>query len=245
MEEWVKVGIPGFDELFEKGIPKGISTLVAGGPGSGKTIFGLQTLNHAALNGEKCLYMSFEESPERLKKHMHDFGWNPEELEEKGLLIIKRYDPLEVTRIVEALLEKTKGELLIKATPVFLPEGFKPDRIVVDSLSSIAAAFIGREENYRIYAEQLFRYFEELGATSFLISETETDPRRLTRSGVEEFLADGVIVLYNLRKGDRRENAIEIIKIRGAKFQKKVVVMEIIGGKGIVVYPTQKVFGEF
>lgn len=245
MEEWVKVGIPGFDELFEKGIPKGISTLVAGGPGSGKTIFCLQTLNYAALNGEKCLYISFEESPERLKKHMHDFAWNPEELEEKGLLIIKRYDPLEVTRVVEALLEKAKGELLIEATPVLLPEGFKPDRIVVDSLSSIAASFVGREENYRIYAEQLFRYFEGLGATSFLITETEADPKRLTRSGVEEFLADGVIVIYNLRKGDRRESAIEILKMRGAKFQKKVVVMEIVEGNGIVVYPTQKVFGEF
>jgi circadian clock protein KaiC len=245
MDEWAKAGIPGFDELFDKGIPKGVSTLVAGGPGSGKTIFCLQTLNYAAQNGEKCLYMSFEESPERLKKHMHDFGWNPEELEEKGLLRIERYDPLEVSRIVEALLEKAKGELLIDATPVILPEGFKPDRIVVDSLSSIAASFAGREENYRVYAEQLFRHFEDLGVTSFLITETEADPKRLTRSGVEEFLADGVIVIYNLRKGDQRESAIEVLKMRGAKFQKKVVVMEIVDGKGMAVYPTQKVFGDF
>jgi circadian clock protein KaiC len=245
MEDWTKTGIEGLDELFDKGIPKGVSTLVAGGPGSGKTIFCLQTLNYAALNGEKCLYMSFEESPERLKKHMNDFGWNPDELEEKGLLRIERYDPLEVTRVVEALLEKAKGELLIEATPVLLPEGFKPDRIVVDSLSSIAASFVGREENYRVYAEQLFRHLEDLGVTSFLISETEADPSKLTRSGIEEFLADGVIVMYNLRKGDSRESAVEILKMRGAKFQKKVVVMDIVDGKGIVVYPKQKVFGDF
>ena len=245
MEEWTKVGIEGFDELFDKGIPRGVSTLVAGGPGTGKTIFCLQTLNHAALNGEKCLYMSFEESPERLRKHMHDFGWNPEELEEKGLLRIERYEPLEVTRIVEALLEKTKGELLIDATPVLLPEGFKPDRVVVDSLSSIAASFVGREENYRVYAEQLFRHLEDLNVTSFLITESEADPARLTRSGIEEFLADGVIVIYNLRKGDMRESAIEVLKMRGAKFQKKVVLMEIVDGSGMAVYPNQKVFGEF
>jgi circadian clock protein KaiC len=243
--DWIKTGVPGFDELFEKGIPKGVSVLVAGGPGSGKTIFCLQTLNYAALQGEKCLYMSFEESEEKLRMHMRDFGWNPEELEEKGLLVIKRYDPLEVSRTVEALLEKARKELLIEADPVFLPEGFKPDRIVIDSLSSISTAFYGNERNYRMYAEQLFRYLESLNATSFLITETETDPTRYSRSGVEEFLADGVIVLYNIRKGERRESAIEVLKMRGAKFQRKIVPMEIISQKGIVVYPTQKVFGEF
>jgi KaiC/GvpD/RAD55 family RecA-like ATPase len=243
--DWVKTGVPGFDDLFEKGIPKGSSVLVAGGPGSGKTIFCLQTLSYAASKGEKCLYMSFEESEERLKAHMRDFGWDPDGLEKKGLLMIKRYDPFEVGRTVEALLEKARRELLIEADPVFLPEGFKPDRIALDSLSAISAAFYGREEGYRMYAEQLFRYLESLGVTSFLISETESDPARYTRSGVEEFLADGVVVLYNIRKGDRRESAIEVLKMRGAKFQKKIVPMEITSGKGIVVYPEQKVFGEF
>ncbi len=242
-DEWIKLGIPGIDSLFEKGIPKGTANLLSGGPGSGKTILSLQTLNYGATHGEKCLYMTFEESPERLRKHMHDFGWNPEELEKKGLLVIKQYDPFEITRMVEALLEKAKRELLIEATPLVLPDGFKPDRIAVDSLSAIAAPFIGREENYRIYVEYLFKYFESLGATSFFISEPGTDDSQtLTRSGVEEFLADGVILLYNVRKGGMRESAVEILKMRGAKFQKKAVFMEINGGEGIVVYPTHRVF---
>ncbi|MCK5022798.1 MAG: hypothetical protein KAS04_01360, partial [Candidatus Aenigmarchaeota archaeon] len=61
---YVKVGIDGFDSLFEYGIPKGSSILVAGGAGSGKTIFCLQMIADAAMKGEKCLYMSFEESEE-------------------------------------------------------------------------------------------------------------------------------------------------------------------------------------
>lgn len=246
MVEWLRVGIPGFDDLLEKGVPRGISTLVCGGPGSGKTIFCLQSLYYGASQGEKCLFMSFEESADRLRQHMVDFGWNPEKLEDEGLLIIKRYDPYEVSRSVEALLEREEGGLLIDAPPVFIPEGFAPDRIAVDSLSAIAAPYAAREESYRLYVEQLFRYLEGLGATSFLISETEQSPDqliRLTRSGIEEFLADGVVVLYSLRKGDMRENAVEILKIRGARFQKKIVAMEIVDGKGIVVYPKQKIFG--
>lgn len=240
--EWTQTGIEGFDSLMEKGIPKGTATLVCGGPGSGKTIFCLQILNHHASNGKKCIYMTFEESEERLRKHMLDFGWDAEGLEKKGNLVIRRFDPFEITRSVEALLEKAKGELLIEATPVLFPKGFKPDIIAVDSLSAIAAAFVGKEETYRIYIEQLFRLFEDMKATSFLITESTQIPVKITSSDVEEFLADGVFILYNIKRGNIRESAIEILKMRGAKHQKKIVAIQITD-RGIEVYPEQEVFG--
>jgi len=241
--KWVNVGIPGFDDLLDKGIPKGTTTLICGGPGSGKTIFALQTLSFGATNGEKCVYMTFEESEGRLRNHMRDFGWDAEKLEKKGNLLIKRYDPFAITRQVEALLEKSKGELLIDVSPILFPKDFKPDRVVIDSLSAIAAAFVGKEDTYRIYIEQLFRLLEQIGATSFLITESTQIPIKLTSSGVEEFLADGVVVLYNIQRENIRESAIEILKLRGAGFQKKMVAMEIKGGVGIIVYPKQEVFG--
>lgn len=241
--EFVKTGIPGFDKLLEKGIPKGSSILLCGGPGSGKTIMGLQILNNAAINGEKCIYMTFEENEDKLRHHMEDFGWDAKKLEKEGNLVIKRYDPFSITRSVEALLEKAKGELMIDVSPVLFPEGFKPDRVVIDSLTAISSAFYGKEETYRIYIEQLFRLLEGIGATSFLITESTQIPVKLTQSGVEEFLADGVIVLYNMKNGNIRESAIEVLKLRGASFQKKIVAMKIQGGVGIVVYPDQEVFG--
>lgn len=239
-KEYIKTGIKGFDGLFEKGIPKGNAVLIAGGAGSGKTIMCLQILAEAARKGEKCLYMSFEESEERLRMHMKDFGWNPSELEKKGNLVIKRFSVFDIARSIDALLAKRKGELLIDVNPVILPEGFKPDKIVVDSLTSIASAFAG-SDTYRSYVEQLFRFFEEMGTTSFLITETEQIPKIFSPTGVEEFLADGVVVLYNIRKGDIRENAIEVLKMRGAKHKKKIVAMQITG-EGIEVYPEQEVF---
>ncbi|MAG91839.1 hypothetical protein CMO83_04130 [Candidatus Woesearchaeota archaeon] len=113
VHEFVQTGIPGFDQLLDKGIPKGTATLLCGGPGSGKTIFGLETLHHAANRGEKCIYMTFEENEEKLRHHMEDFGWDAKKLEEEGKLLIKKYDAFSITRSVEALLEKAKGELLI------------------------------------------------------------------------------------------------------------------------------------
>lgn len=239
---YVVTGIPGFDDLFENGIPKGSAILVAGGAGSGKTIMCLQTFNYHASKGKKCFYMSFEESEEKLLKHMKEFGWDSEKLVKQGNLKIRRMSPFEITRSVEGMLEKEKGELLIDINPVILPEGFKPDFIVVDSLTAIASAFTGKQESYRIYIEQLFRFFEKLGATSFLITETKQIPEIFSTTGVEEFLADGVIVLYNFKRGDIRENAIEILKMRGEKHQKKIVAMQITE-KGVIVYPEQEVFG--
>jgi len=242
-EEAVFSGIEGFDELLTEGIPRGSSVLVAGGAGSGKTIFCLQTLFHQATEGKKCLYMSFEEREDRLVDHMKSFGWDVDKVIKKGKLKVMRINPFDITRNVDALLAQQKGELLIDIDPVIIPKGFKPDFIALDSLTAIASAFTGKEENYRIYIEQLFRFFEKIGATSFLITETEQIPKIFSKTGVEEFLADGVVVIYNLKHGNVRESAIEILKLRGAAHQKKIVAMQITG-EGIVVYPEQEVFSE-
>ena len=241
-KKYIKTGIPGFDALFERGIPRGSAILVAGGAGSGKTIFCLQTLAHHASNGKKCFYMSFEESNEKLIQHMKDFGWDAEKLIKSGKLKIQRYSPFEISRSVEAMLAKEKGELLIDIQPVVLPEGFKPDFIVLDSLTAVASAFIGREDSYRVYLEQLFSFFETMGSTSFLITETKQIPDIFSTTGVEEFLADGVFVFYNIKRGNCKESAIEVLKMRGEKHQKKIVAMRITN-EGIVVYPEQEVFG--
>jgi len=243
VNQYVKTGVEGLDALFYKGIPIGSSTLLAGGAGSGKTILGLQILANHARKGKKCLYMSFEESEDSLVHHMEDFGWKPWELIREGNLVIKRFNPFEITRSVDALLMKAKGELLIDVDPVILPRDFKPDLIVVDSLTAIASAFTGKEESYRIYIEQLFRFFEKIGATSFLVTETRQIPTIFSQTGVEEFLADGVIVLYSIKRGNVREKAIEVLKLRGAGHEKRIVAFQITD-KGVVVYPEQEVFGE-
>lgn len=241
--KFLVTGIPGLDELFYDGIPEKSSMLIAGGVGSGKTIMCLQILAYHASRGKKCIYMSFEESEERLTSHMEDFGWNPEKLKKSGKLVIKRFNPFEITRSVDALLMKSKGELLIDMEPVMFPENFKPDIIVVDSLTAIASTFIGKEDNYRLYAEQMIKFFEKIGATSFLITETKQIPTIFSTTGVEEFLADGVIVLYNIKRGNIRESAIEILKLRGGRHQKKIIALQITEA-GIVVYPEQEIFGK-
>ncbi len=239
-----QTSIPGLDALFTHGIPEGSSVLIAGGTGSGKTILCSQILTQAAEH-KKCLYLSFEETEERIKQHLDDFGWDWRTSEKAGTLKIVRKEAYLLTDNIEAMLAHARGELLIDINEVLevFPKNFKPDIVVIDSLTAIAAAFPKETGNYRIFVEVLFRYLQQQGVTSFLISETDQVPQKYSPEGVEEFLADGVIVLYAIRRGNVRENAIEILKMRGKKKKKKIVAMQITN-KGVVVYPEQEVFGE-
>ncbi len=250
IERYDLTGIPGLDKLFEHGIPKGSIVVVAGGTGSGKTNMCLQILNHHALKGKKCYYMGFEESEDRLVEHMKIFGWDPDSLIASGNLKIKRFLTSEIYYYdkkkgsdIQAMMTKEIDPLLMELEPLAITEdvGFKPDFIVLDSLSAVSSTFRGKEQSYRIYVERLFRFFEKIGSTTFLITETQQIPEIFSPTGVEEFLADGVIVLYNIRRQNVRENAIEVLKMRGAKHQKKIVAMQI-NDEGVNVYPEQEVF---
>jgi circadian clock protein KaiC len=249
--KYISTGITGFDELFERGIPKGANVIVAGSAGSGKTIFCLQTLTHHARRGKKCLYMSFEEPESQLIDHMREFGWNPDEVILSNNLKIKMfltsdiyYDMQPGGQGVDAMIANDSDSLLMDLKPLAITKtiGFKPDMVVLDSLTAIASSFMGREQSYRFYVERLFRFFKGIGCTTFLITETPDKTDVYSPTGVEEFIADGVIVLYNLRNGNIRESGIEILKMRGSRHQKKIVAMQI-DTKGISVYPDLEIFG--
>lgn len=189
------------------------------------------------------MYVSFEESEERIIKGMKNFGWDVQKFIENGDLLIQKINPLDILRMKFGSLggSGSATEVSYKIKPLVIPKDFHPDVIAVDSLSAIIAVSVTKEKNYRVYLQQLFSFFEETGATSFLITETDSMPIRYSETGIEEFLADGIIVLYNIQKKDVRENAIEVLKMRYGKHQKKMVFMEITD-KGIKVYPKKYVF---
>lgn len=241
--ERVKTGITGFDSLIDKGIPVGSTVVVKGGPGSGKTIFCLQTCMNFAKQGKKCLYLSFEESEKKLLEHMQSCGgWKtvPENV------MIKHMDIAHVWAALKIAIGKRRGVELLSTSDAIvreaelIPKGFNPDLVVFDSLSAVSSVFSESISEYRIYLEEIYRTLERSGALSLLI--VEKNPLADEGSTFEEFMADGVFVLYSVRKGDMRESGVEVLKLRGTKHQKKIVAMQITD-KGIVVYPEQQVFG--
>ncbi len=241
-EEYILTGIPGFDKLFDTnvGIPVGSAVLIEGGHGSGKTLFCLTTLASMCQAGKKCLFMSFEESEENLLEHMEGFGWEARKWVKEGLLRVKRFDAIDVSRSIEALLSAAKKELLIEVDPVFFPKDFNPDFVAIDSLTSIASAFSGQESRFRVYMEQLFRYLEKNQITNFLVREVSS-PSHIGTTFKEQgeavsFLSDGIIVIYNvIYDSGNRASAIEILKMRGVGFKKRIVSLKIEANGGVKI----------
>src|ERR1700683_2077633 len=84
-----RTGIEGFDEITDGGLPRGRTTLVEGGPGSGKTIMALQSLVHGArFEDEPGIFVAFEESSERIMANAEKFGWDLLELQKKKLFFL-------------------------------------------------------------------------------------------------------------------------------------------------------------
>ncbi|MCW1297975.1 MAG: hypothetical protein OH354_01540 [Candidatus Parvarchaeota archaeon] len=237
----VSSGIPGLDELVYGGIERGSIVLVSGSCGAGKTIFGMQFIYEALNRGEKCAFISLEEPVERVRKYFSKFGYEINKFEKEKKLLILHIEPNEIASKIEFQTKKKKMLAVnIRQTPIFFSKEDKIDRIVIDSVSALESAFT-EKKTYRLYIHELFKNLRSTGATCLVLTETYGKEDRYSRSGVEEFLADGVIVLYHFKHGNQRLRAIEIVKMRGSKHSNKIVPFNITEN-GIKVYPTEEVY---
>ena len=234
-------GIPGFDELLYGGIEKGSIVLLSGSCGAGKTIFGMQFLYEALKNGEKCAFISLEEPIDRIKKYFSKFGWELSKFEKEKKLLLLYIEPNEIASKIEFQAKKKRMLTVnIKQTPIFFSKEEKIDRIVIDSISALESAFTEKKA-YRVYINELFKNLRSTEATCLILTEIQGKEEKYSRTGIEEFLADGVIVLYHFRHGNQRLRAIEILKMRGSKHSNKIVPFNITE-TGIRVYPTEEVY---
>ena len=169
-EKTLKTLIQGFDDLYaEGGVPRGNSILVAGGTGTGKSTLCRQICYNLVSNGKNCMYVSFEESIEKIKKSMDTFGWNAQKYMDDGHFLIQKINPLDILRMKFGSISGSGSatEISYKIKPLIIPKGFNPEVIIVDSLTAVISASLSKEKNYRVYLQQLFSFVEEAGATSF------------------------------------------------------------------------------
>ncbi len=218
--ERLSTGAEGLDKLMHGGIPEGFNVLIAGAPGTGKTILGLQFIHDGVKNGEPGIYVSFEQFKEDIIRQAEQFGWDDIRDERLfSLLSIKHKD-------IQSFMAYLKDEVEMK----------KAKRLVIDSLSvvSVYTNILEDPEHIKLMdlsvdihsrtpqdPEQLRRQtiyhilakIKELGVTTLLIAE-QIEPEKLTRDEVSEFVADGVIIMKKVLIGKDVIRSISVEKMR-------------------------------
>lgn len=203
-------GIKGLDEITKGGLPKGRPTLICGSAGCGKTLFAMEFLMRGALDfGEPGVFMTFEESPEDLAKNFISLGFDLHDLTSRGL-IATDHVYIERSEIEETGEYDLEG-LFIRLGSAIDSIGAK--RVVLDT---IEALFSGLSNAAIIRAElrRLFHWLKERGVTAIVTGES--GDKMLTRYGLEEYVADCVILLDFRIDKQISTRRLRIIKYRGS-----------------------------
>ncbi len=231
--EKLPTGIESFDIIAKGGLPRGRTTLLSGTAGSGKTVFAVQFLAAGIKAGEYGVFVTFEEPADDIRANMRSFGWELDEWEREGRFALVDASPDPHMESVEtgaydlsALLARI--EYAVKKT--------NATRVAVDSLGAVFSQFsdqsLVRRELFRISAA-----LKALGVTALLTAERVLDYGPVARFGVEEFIADNVMILRNVLEQETRRRTIEILKFRGTDHQKGEFPVTIVPDQGIVVIP--------
>ena len=222
-------GIEGLDDITEGGLPQGRPTLVCGAAGCGKTIFAMEFIIHGAEMGEPGVFVSFEESIEDLKKNFISMNSNLNDLIDENKI---SFDYVHIER---SEIEET-GEYDLEG--LFIRLGYAIDsigakRIVLDTVESLFSGF-SAEALLRAELRRLFQWLKNKGVTAVITGES--GEKTLTRYGLEEYVADCVILLNNPVLNKITTRNLRIVKYRGSSHGTNEYPF-LIDEKGITVLP--------
>lgn len=224
----VLTGIRGLDDITNGGFPRGRATLLAGGPGSGKTVLALQALVNGAKNGEPGIFVAFEEDSARIVANAATFGWNLPELEKQSLFFLDAKPRPDVVCAGHFDLAGLLATLKAKADKI----GAK--RIVFDSidvlLSLLNDSLAERRELYR-----LGDWLVESGMTGIITCKnTNSGQTNLDYMDFMQYMVDCAIFLSHDLYNRVARRTLRIVKYRGSGFYAGEVTLTL-GDRGVEV----------
>jgi circadian clock protein KaiC len=232
--EKLKTGIEGFEHIANGGLPKGRTTLVAGTAGSAKTVFGSQFLASGITKFDEAgLFVTFEELPDDIRRNMNGFGWDIESWEKDHKWSFVDAAPRPTDNEIVAG-DYDLGGLLARIENLVQKHNIK--RVTLDSIGAI----LNRFHDVHVFRRELFRIstaLKTMGVTAVMTAERAHEYGDIARNGVEEFVADNVVILRNVLEHEKRRRTIEILKFRGTSHQKGEFPFTIDSHHGIIVIP--------
>jgi circadian clock protein KaiC len=221
-------GIRGLDEITNGGLPCSRATLIAGGPGCGKTVLALQTLVNGAKRGEPGIFVAFEEDASRIIANAAGFGWDLTALENSQLFFLDAKPRPDIVCSGQFDLSSLLASLKSKA------EKMGARRIVFDSIDVLLALL----DNPLAERRELFRLNEWLIATGLsgiiTCKNTDSNLSSLNYKDFMQYMADCMIALQHEVENRLARRTLRIVKYRGSGFYAGEVALTL-GNSGMEV----------
>ncbi len=231
--EKLATGIPGFDHISEGGIPRRRTTLVSGSAGTAKTVFACQFLAEGILQHDQAgVFITFEEAPDDIRRNMLGFGWDIPTWEAQG-----KWSFIDAAPATSEVIVAGDFDLdALIARIHYAVRKTNAERVSLDSLGAIFSQF----DDTRNLRRELFRIahaLKQMGVTAIMTAERLEEYGTIARYGIEEFVADNVVILRNVLEEEKRRRTIEILKYRGTTHRKGEFPFTIIPARGVTVIP--------
>lgn len=208
--EKISSGISGLDEITGGGLPKGRPTLVCGNAGCGKTLMAMEFLVRGAVeHNEPGVFMSFEENETELTTNVASLGFDLDALAARKKIVLD-YVRIERNEIQETGEYDLEG-LFIRLNHAIDSIGAK--RVVLDTIEGLFAA-LPNHSILRAELRRLFRWLKDKGVSAIITAERGDG--LLTRHGLEEYVADCVILLDHRVNEQLSTRRLRVVKYRGS-----------------------------
>ncbi len=230
--ELLNTGVMGLDSLLGGGIPKGHIVAILGSPGLGKSTYALQFIYAGLMKGENCIYLSLEESEENIITTASIFGWDLKPYIANKKLALIRLSAMNI-KITVNRVENDLPKLF---------DSFQAKRLVIDPITLYEMMYDNESER----RERIFNFAEKIrdkGITTIMTSESNINSSNYSKFGLIEYIADGVIILRQVRPSDLRAvtTVIEVSKMRRIDHSRDIKPY-FISKNGIVVHSEAEVF---
>jgi KaiC/GvpD/RAD55 family RecA-like ATPase len=237
----VSTGVQGLDEMLGGGVPEQGIILLCGGPGAGKTIMSMQYMMNAVKNGEPTLYVSLEEPMEAKAQNALAFGWDIRDAMKKGLVEVMDVYMVPQSQGYVDPYDRMRGKIqtTIEDEIDRIASKMEAKHIIIDPLTSILV-HEQRSGKKRYIIGQIFDTIRKLGCSALITSEglpSESD------FYMEEFLADGVVLLVKDIIDYKLIKTLRIDKMRGIDFDDQPR-RYVVSGKGFQVFNNEQVLSK-